>query len=230
MTKYFSASTTIARSLVCAAAISGCGYLVAQPTAPQGDPNRVLEERLRNATVTEQKTEGGQTFTRITFAGSLKPNVAIGCIDIGEVKSDFNPPALVEAAAKCVREEQFAKAWALLTTGLGYAHFDINRLADRSAHGARQVMIANVFGGLPQELRMRASRASTEIQSDAEKVKAYCAALTKLGPPTYEPSWAILHGIGAYSEPRNGHYLTNVDTKALWEEVLKNRCTVTQRQ
>ncbi len=82
----------------------------------------------------------------------------------------------------------------------------------------------NAFTDLKNEQREKAQKSIKEIETP-EQVRAYCAELTRIGPPTYEPTWAILHGIGAYQEPRNGHYLTNVDTKALGEEVLKTRCT-----
>jgi hypothetical protein len=83
----------------------------------------------------------------------------------------------------------------------------------------------NAFADLTNDEREKSAKISKDIQKDPEQVQAYCSQLTKIGPPTYDPQWAILHGIGAYQEPRNGHYLTNVDAKALWEEVLRNRCT-----
>ncbi|MBC7682004.1 MAG: hypothetical protein H7172_06700 [Ferruginibacter sp.] len=188
-------------------------------------PNPVLEERLRNAQVTERKLNNGALITEVKFAGSLQPNVDLGCIPIGEVTSQFNPPALIYAAKKCIQQAQYAKAWALLTTGNGFAYYDVKRLADRSAQGAKTVLTMNAFADLSDSQREMTSKISKEIQTTPEQVQAYCAELTRIGPPTYEPQWAILHGIGAFQEPRNGPYLTNVDTKALWEEVLKNRCT-----
>ncbi len=83
----------------------------------------------------------------------------------------------------------------------------------------------NAFADLTDAQRQNLSKLFKEIQVDPEQVKAYCAELTRIGPPTYEPKWAILHGVGAFQEPRNGPYLTNVDAKALWEEALKNRCS-----
>jgi hypothetical protein len=67
---------------------------------------------------------------------------------------------------------------------------------------------------------------SGKFMADAQRVAVHYGALKRIGPPTYEPMWAILHGTGAYQEPRNGHYLTHVDAAALWDEVLRNRCTV----
>ncbi|MBS4017782.1 hypothetical protein [Azonexus hydrophilus] len=187
--------------------------------------NPILEERLRNAQVKETKLSNGAVITEVRFAGSLKPNFDLGCISMGEVTSEFNPPALIYAAKKCIKEQEYSKAWALLTTGYGFAYYDLKRLADRSTQGARTVLSMNAFADLTNDERENSSKISKEIQKDPAQVQAYCDALTKIGPPTYEPQWAILHGIGAYQEPRNGHYLTNVDVKALWEEVLQNRCT-----
>lgn len=188
-------------------------------------PNSVIEERLRNAQVTETKLSNGAVFTEFKFAGSLQPNFDLGCISISEVTSKFNPPALIYAAKKCIQQDQYPKAWALLATANGFAYYDLKRLADRSTQGAQTVLTMNAFADLTNPQREKTQQTSKEIQSDPEQVKTYCNELTKIGPPMYEPQWAIRHGIGAYQEPRNGDYLTNVDAHAIWEEVLKNRCS-----
>lgn len=205
-------------------ALSCLLVLLAQNVYAQGS-NPVLEERLRNSQVREVKLNNGSVIREVKFAGSLQPNFDLGCISVSEVTSEFNPPALTYAAKKCIKEREYSKAWALLTTSHGFAYYDLKRLADRSTQGARSVLSMNAFADLTNDERETAAKISEEIQKDPAQVRAYCAALTRIGPPTYDPQWAILHGIGAYQEPRNGHYLTNVDTKALWEEVLRNRCT-----
>lgn len=208
---------------VVASFTQGCAYVQDSKSSPA--PNPVLEERLRNAQVAEKKLSNGAVITEVKFAGSLQPNVDLGCVPITEVTSQINPPALIYAAKKCIQQKQYAKAWALLTTGTGFAYYDLKRLADRSTQGARTVLMMNAFADLSNAQREKAAKIGKEIQTDSEQVQAYCADLTRIGPPTYEPRWAILHGIGVFQEPRNGPYLTNVDVKALWEEVLKNRCT-----
>ena len=195
------------------------------PVTAASEVNSVVEDRLRNARVTERRLTNGAVIREYKFAGSLQPNADLGCISIREVTSEFNPPALIYAAKKCIQQEQYAKAWALLTTGYGFAYYDLKRLADRSTQGARSVLTMNAFADLTDMQREKASKIGKELQTDPEQVKAYCSELARIGPPTYEPQWAILHGIGAYHEPHNGPYLTNVDSKALWEEVLRNRCT-----
>lgn len=215
--------------VLCVVATLAQSFAYAEGEKPSPEQNSVLEERLRNAQVTEKRLANGAVFTEVKFAGSLKPNFELGCIPIGEVTNQFNPPALIYAAKKCIQQEEYSRARALLTTGMGFAYYDLKRLADRSTQGARTVLTMNAFADLTNEQREKAQKSIKEIESDPEQVRAYCAELTRIGPPTYEPLWAILHGIGAYQEPRNGHYLTNVDTKALWEEVLKTRCTPPQK-
>lgn len=188
------------------------------------EQNSVLE-RLRDAQVTERKLKNGAVITEVKFAGSLQPNFDLDCIPIREVTSKFDPPTLIYAAKKCIQQGEYPKAWALLTTANGFAYYDLKRLADRSTQGARTVLAMNAFGDLTNSQRDQVQKTITEMQADAEQVKKYCADLTRIGPPAYEPQWAILHGIGVYQEPRNGHYLTNVEAKSLWEEVLRNRCT-----
>ncbi|MDP2678491.1 MAG: hypothetical protein Q8O85_07185 [Rhodoferax sp.] len=191
----------------------------------QSGQNAVLEDRLRDAQVSKKQLGNGAEITEVRFAGSLQPNIELGCIPISEVTSQFNPPALIYAAKKCVQEGQYTPAWILMTTGNGFAYYDLKRLADRSTSGALMVLFSRALSDLTADQNAKAEKATNEFLADPEQVKAYCTELKRIGPPTYEPQWAIRHGIGAYREPRDGHYLTNVDTKALWEEVLKNRCT-----
>lgn len=201
------------------------GIAFGQEPKPSADADSVLKERLRNAQVTQTRLKNGAVITDVKFAGSLQPNIDLGCIAMSEVKSEFNPPALLSATKKCIQQGEYSKAWALLNTGFGFAYYDISRLADQSTQGARTVLTMNTFADLTNEQREQFQKVSKASQADPEQLRAYCTELTRIGPPTYEPQWAILHGIGAYKEPRNGHYLTNVDPKALWAEILKNRCT-----
>lgn len=203
-----------------AALLASCGSVPSNKSS-----NPLLEERLRNAQMTEKRLRNGAVLREVTFAGSLQPNFYFGCISIGDVTSKFNPPTLIYAAKQCIQEEDYRKAWALFTTANGFAYYDLKRLADLSTQGALSVLIANAFSDLPMAKRDQAQKVIEEMRADPEQVKAYCAELTRIGPPTYEPNWAILHGIGAYQEPRNGHYLTNVDIQAIWKEVREFRCT-----
>lgn len=211
-------------ALGCAMALTqmtGCMQATRPKTA-----DSVLEERLRTAQVTEQRLNNGALIRNYQFAGSLAPNAEIGCVELGGLSNAMNPPALVFAAKKCVQTGQHLRAWELLSTGTGFAYYDLKRLADRSTQGALSVLLMNAFADLSDAQRNEASNVFKTFQADAAKVDAYCSRLKKMGPPTYDPQWAIRHGIGAYQEPRKGDYLLNVDVEALWAEVLKNRCTV----
>ncbi|OYW13035.1 MAG: hypothetical protein B7X02_02955 [Rhodospirillales bacterium 12-54-5] len=222
--------------LVCVAivvALQACASSQTQPTKPTEpksapEPNSVLEERLRNATITTKQLENGAKFTELQFAGSLEPNVDLGCIPMRDVTNRFNPPALIYAAKKCVQQEKYTEAWILMTTGNGFAYYDLKRLADISTRGALMVLFGRALSDLTPAQNEKAAKATNDFLADPEQVKAYCKELTRIGPPAYDPQWAILHGIGAYEEPRDGHYLTKVDAKAIWDEVLRNRCTPTR--
>ena len=196
-----------------------------RPVKPSENINPVIQQRLQSATITQQKLKNGANFTHVKFKGSLAPNHTLGCVGINKVTNQYNPPSLMLAARKCIQQGYYSKAWELMTTANGFAYYDIKQLADRSASGARTVLTMRVFSNLAKEERLKVQKSMRKIQSDPVQVKSYCMSLKKIGPPSYEPMWAILHGIGAYKEPRDGHYLTNVDKEALWQEVLRNRCT-----
>lgn len=118
------------------------GAANAQESPPSTATNPVLEERLRNAQVNEKTLSNGAVITEVKFAGSLQPNFDLGCIPISEVTSQFNPPALIYAAKKCIQLEEYQKAWALFTTANDFAYYDLKRLADVSTHGALSVLVA----------------------------------------------------------------------------------------
>ncbi len=149
-----------------------------------------------------------------------------GCMSMADVSAADPPPVLMHAARDCIERDDPARAWALMTTGLGFAYYDLQRLADRSTQGARSVLMMNVFGTMTAAQQDRFQQTAVAIRTDPVRVAAYCAALTRIGPPVYEPLWAIRHGVGVYDEPRDGHYRRGVDTARLWADVLRMRCTV----
>lgn len=212
----------------CLLAVFMEGVAYGQETQSANAANAVLEERLRSAKVIDTKLSNGAQVTEVIFAGSLQPNFDLGCIAIGDVTNKFKPPALIYAAKKCVQQEQYTAAWVLMTTGNGFAYYDLKRLADRSTQGSLMVLYSRALSDLTGAQNEKAEKATNEFLADPQQVNAYCTELKRIGPPTYDPQWAILHGLGAYKEPRNGSYLTNVDIKALWEDVLRNRCTPTK--
>lgn len=215
-------SLALTLALVCSVSLAeGLQTAVANP---------VLAERLKNDHVSEVSLGNGAKETQIKFAGSLEPSADIGCVGMDQVTSKHNPPALIYAAKKCIRQDDYVKAWALFITGTGFANYDLKRLADRSTAGAKTVLIINAFSDLNDGQRVQMGQKLKAFQADAAKVKAYCSALTKIGPPTYEPQWAILHGLGVYQGPHDGPYRTDVDTKAVWAEVLDSRCAVNTQE
>ena len=196
--------------------------------AQEDHTNNILKERLRNAEVKKTLSQGIENI-EVKFPGSLEPNFDVACISMKEVSSQFNPPALILAVKKCVLQNDYEKAWDLLNTSTGFGYYDLQRLADRSTKEALTVLIFRVLGNLTPEQHNKGQQISKIMNADAKRVQAYCAELKRIGPPTYEPQWAIAHGLGVYDdEARQGHYLTNVDPKIIWAEVLRQRCTATQ--
>lgn len=194
--------------------------------AEQSYSNPVLEKRLQDAMV-EKTVINGQEYLNVKFAGSLEPNFQLDCISMKEVSNKFNPPALMLAAKKCVLQNDYEKVWDLINTANGFAYYDLKRLADRSLKGALMVLSYKFSASLTPEQDSKGEAASKIALTDAKKVQEYCAELTRIGAPTYEPQWAIAHGLGSYGNAkREGHYLVDVDPKAIWAEVLNNRCTV----
>lgn len=148
------------------------------------------------------------------------------CLAMKDVTNKMSPPVLYGAARACAEAGQFDRASPLLATADDYATYDLSRLADKTTAGARGAAIVGAFSGLSQEALSSMQNRYREFQTNPAQVAAQCDAIKKLGPPTYKPSWAINHGLamfmgGADKDP----YLHDVDTKALWNDIVKRRCT-----
>ncbi len=192
---------------------------------PDSGANKRPEERPNNAQETEKRLNNDTNMSECQLAGNFRPNADLTCIPIGEATNRFNPPTLLYAAKKCIRKNEYSKAWALISTGIHFASYDITRLADRSTPGVWKVLSLNVFADLSKAEKETFQQISREIQSDPEQVKAYCAELTRIGQPAYKPHWAVLHCTDASRESTGEENPTNAHTKALWEKVVKTQCT-----
>ena len=61
------------------------GFALAQEQRATATSASILEERLRDAQVTRRTLDNRASFSEVKFAGSLQPNVELGCVSIKEV-------------------------------------------------------------------------------------------------------------------------------------------------
>jgi hypothetical protein len=101
-------------------------------------------------------------------------------------------------AADCLSQEKYQRAAKLVMIASAFAHFDTQRVADRSAHAALQAVFVETFADHP---RAEVEAMYAEIQAlspGSEAHKFVCDALWSFGPPTYYPRYMINHGMAAF--------------------------------
>ncbi len=165
----------------------------------------------------------GTTNAQVTSyesEGNLKLSHELSCITMAEVKNDYTPPDLIRARGLCYKEGRLDDAAQLFFTAGAYARFDMLRVTDKTAHQAWQVLLMN---NAPDD----ATRAKIEpvfrkyLAPDAPEHIALCKALKKLGPPSYDPTYMIQHGMGAFmGGGAKGKIAADFDAKQSWKLVL----------
>jgi hypothetical protein len=135
--------------------------------------------------------------TAYQSAGNLEVTHKLGCIAMAEMKTEYTPPDLMRALHICAKAKRYDDAYMLFTVAGVYSRFDALRVPDDSAHDAFQVLMANdPIDEDDQPIFQKLLEAYTTPGSPEFLRK--CAAIKKLGPPTYEPVYMIRHGMGAF--------------------------------
>jgi hypothetical protein len=160
-------------------------------------------------------------FAQVTAyqsSGNLEVTHKLGCIAMAEVKNEYTPPDLMRALHICAKARRYDDAFMLFTVAGVYAYFDTKRVPDISAQDAFQVLMANdPIDEDDQPIFQKLLEAYTTPGSP-EFVRK-CAAIEKLGPPTYEPVYMIRHGMGAFLGAGAGTP-KDFDARAAWKGSL----------
>lgn len=173
-----------------------------------------------------ERTAAGVSVRMKPDPQSAQAQDKTACFAMKDVTNKMSPPVLYVSARACLDAGQLDRVAPLLSIADDYATYDLERLADKTTSSARGAMRFGTFSDLPKEKMADLQARYRDFQSNLALVAAQCEAITRLGPPTYKPTWAINHGLamflgGAEKDP----YLHDVDTRALWKDIVKRRCT-----
>lgn len=170
----------------------------------------------------EVSTEGG--MTTITTAGNLQSTFDIGCIDMAQVKNVYSPADLFKGSVACFQAGDGARGVNLFSLALAYGRYDIDRVADRTAHQGLEVLKLSSFEPFSEADKTLISEQIGAFVSSPETRRPFCAQLRALGPPDYHPDYMIQHGIQAFqpwaAEGVNG-LLADFDPVASWQMVVE---------
>lgn len=144
------------------------------------------------------------------------------CVGLDEVDNRYNPIGLLDGAAACARTGRIDDAVGLYVLGGAYGRFDMRRVQDRTAHQVMSVAMLTAFGGLDEEVRKAFEDGVAAVTSDPARHARTCAAVRRIGHPTYKPLYMTMHGMGNFTgTARNGDGMVKgFHADAAWQEVL----------
>ncbi|MGC1520979.1 MAG: hypothetical protein WA803_05510 [Steroidobacteraceae bacterium] len=175
---------------------------------PNHEPSRIVVEKKGK-------------LTNLDVVGQLASKQPLSCVSIDAVGKDYTPPDLYRGVSACIQQEDYRTAVALFALAGIESRFDAERVLDKTAGQAGQVLIMNTFNGVPQDRRTKFQAAVRAVAADPATLSRTCASIRKIGFPTYYPEYMVLHGIRAFTaKPDDPTMEPNFDGAAAWNSLL----------
>lgn len=153
---------------------------------------------------------------------NLESTHKLNCIELSEVKTDYNPVDLFLAADACVSSKRYSTAAPLLVLGLAFGRYDTLRVSDRSAHQAASVARLTIFGGYTPEQTARLQQDASSLMSDETTHKAFCDSVKEIGHPSYYPRYMVQHGMAAVLGNNDDALVDGFDPDVAWRGVMES--------
>ncbi len=162
-----------------------------------------------------------------------------GCPRLASLDGSQTPLQLYRGVAACMRRSDTDTAVVLFSLAVAYGRYDALRVADPSAHQAGMLLRLVALQRLDEAQRQALSRGMSVAQSEAGRRQNLCAAIERIGAPTYRPDYMSRHGAMAlrrsFSEQRppasraSSELAQDFDGEAAWNQVLDRvlRCSRT---
>lgn len=158
-------------------------------------------------TETHMRTASGASITSFEAKGNLQSSHNLDCISINQMKNEYTPADLFPAYAKCVREKRYDEAGELFSIAGAYSYFDSLRVADRTSHGAGQILIIQISASLKdvsEEHKIWYKKyLDKHTNFNSPEHLKLCGDIKKVGKPNYYPSYMIQHGMAAFRNNNN---------------------------
>ena len=162
-----------------------------------------------------------------------------GCPRLASLDGTQTPAQLYRGVAACMRRSDTDTAVVLFSLAVAYGRFDALRVADPSAHQAGMLLRLVALQRLDEVQRQALSRGMSVAQSEAGRRQNLCAAIERIGAPTYRPDYMSRHGAMALRRSLRDHHAAPsppssegvqcFDGEAAWNQVLDRvlRCSRT---
>jgi hypothetical protein len=177
---------------------------------PNNEPSRI---------VVEQKGK----VTNLGLVGQLAAKQPLTCVSLDLAGKDRTPPDLYQGVSACVQQEDYRTAVALFALAGMESRFDAQRVLDKTAGQAGQALVIDTFNAFPVDRRAKFQAAVKAVAADPEVLSRTCAAIRKIGYPTYYPTYMVLHGIRAFTaKPDDPTLEANFDGATAWNSLLSS--------
>ena len=154
--------------------------------------------------------------------GNLAATVDPGCISVEKAAPTLSPPDLglgVRACAKAGKWDEAAELYILMQLR---AVYDVERVADISAHQAASVLSMQVTGSLPRGGERKIQAAAERFGgTGGARHKAFCRTVKAAGRPQHSPAWMVQHGMGAVLGEGGDGLVKGFKPDAAWNKVLR---------
>ncbi len=151
---------------------------------------------------------------------SLRAENPLECVSATEVAASSSAADVAAGAQHCTENGRFDEAAALLLVSSAFVDFDTRRVADASAHAARQALFANTFSNQSESDMQSLFGALDSLDPSSAEHQRICEHLRDIGPPSYFPKYMIAHGLQAATDPDAPPLIEPFDSARAWEESL----------
>jgi pentatricopeptide repeat protein len=156
-------------------------------------------------------------------AGNLAATVDPGCVAVERAGAELSPPDLGLGVRACARAGKWDQAVELYILMQLRAVYDIERVADRSAHQAEDVLSMQVTERLPRGGQAKMQAAFERFgDTGGARHRAFCKAVESSGPPRHDPGWMIRHGMGAVLGEGGDGLVKGFRPERAWRKVLRD--------
>lgn len=146
------------------------------------------------------------------------------CIAFDQVNSQSAPPELYRSVGQCIQSNGYASALALFVLAGMDTRFDMLRVADNTARDAGAVLMRNTFASIPAEEKKKFNNAVKAASADNSVRDYLCGWAQQIGPPSYYPTYMIMHGMNAVTAgltktPLKQELLPVTDAPGRWKTI-----------
>jgi Protein of unknown function (DUF3617) len=186
--------------------------------APQAQPNPGLVQQAPTVIATQSGN-----VTNMSIAGQLAAKNPVGCVSLSDLDNTRTPPDLYLGVTACIEKGDYPSSAALAALAGVESRFDAERVADKSAGQAGQVLIMGTLNALPEERRQQFQKIVTDLNADPKAMAPICRSIEKIGYPNYYPEYMVLHGIHAFTaKPGDATLVADFDAPTTWNFLLTN--------